>query len=173
MDGKSILRAQSQFHVWLYRTTKGAIGSRLPSSPFGAWTLPELLHVSYGVVVATIIFAFAIAIRRPILIAAALLTAFAGAPYAARSLEPRDLAAWIKDKKPGLEIVDARSASEFALVHVPRSENKPGDGAITVRADGREYILRGGIEAWTNEVVKTQHPTPVTTYFAPLRRHGC
>ena len=150
-----------------------AFSSFYTATPFGAWTLPELLHVSYGVVVAAIIFAFAIAIRRPILIAAALLTAFAGAPYAARSLEPRDLAAWIKDKKPGLEIVDARSASEFALVHVPRSENKPGDGAITVRADGREYILRGGIEAWTNEVVKTQHPTPVTTYFAPLRRHGC
>lgn len=150
-----------------------AFSSFYSSTAFGTWTLPELLHVSYGVVVAAIVFAFALAVRRPLLIAVALVTAFAGSPGITRTVEPRDLAAWIKDKKPGLQIVDARSASEFAMVHIPRSENEPGDGAITVRADGRAYVLRGGIEAWTNEVIKTQHPTPTTLYFAPLRRQGC
>ena len=76
-------------------------------------------------------------------------------------------------KKAGLQIVDGRTAEAFALAHIPRSENRPGDGAITVRAAGRDYVLRGGIEAWTNEVVKTRHPTPTTIYFAPLRRRGC
>jgi uncharacterized membrane protein YedE/YeeE len=150
-----------------------AFSSFYSATPFGTWTLPELLHVPYGVVVAAIVFAFALTIRRPLLITVALVTAFAGSPDIARTLEPRDLAAWIKDKKPGLQIVDARSASEFAMVHIPRSANEPGDGAIIVRADGRAYVLRGGIEAWTNEVIKTQHPTPTTLYFAPLRRHGC
>jgi len=103
----------------------------------------------------------------------ALLTAIAGSAGITHTVEPRDLAVWIKDKKPGLQIVDARSASEFALVHVPRSENQPGDGVIRILAERREYVLRGGIEAWTNEVIKTQHPTPATMYFAPLRRHGC
>lgn len=143
----------------------------VPASLFRPWTLPELLHVSYAVIVGAVLFALAIAVRRPVIIALALVTVLAGSP--ARYVEPRDLASWIKDKKPGLEIIDARAVSEFAVVHIPRSQNRPGDGAITVRADGREYKLRGGIQAWTNEVVKTQHPTPTTLYFAPLRRRGC
>jgi uncharacterized protein len=143
------------------------------STAFGPWTLPDILHVSYGAIVGAILFAFAVAVRRPVIIALALVTAFAGSPAATRYVNPLDLASWIKDRKPGLQIVDARSASEFALVHIPRSENRPGDGTIVVRAEGREYVLRGGIQAWTSEVIKTQHPTPTTIYFAPLRRHGC
>src|SRR4029078_2839406 len=115
----------------------------------------------------------AVAPQKPFLIAVALPPALAGSPYRAHTVEPRELAAWIVAKKPGLQIVDARTTSEFELVHIPRSEKRPGDGTITVRAGGRDYVLRGGIEAWTNEVVKTQHPTPTTIYFAPLRRHGC
>jgi hypothetical protein len=150
-----------------------AFSSFYSTTAFGAWTVPQLLHVPYAVVAGAIVLAFAIAVRKPVLIAVALATALAGSPYRAHTVEPRELAAWIMTKKPGLQIVDARPAAEFALVSIPRSENRPGDGTITVRADGRDFVLRGGIEAWTNEVVKTQHPTPATTYFAPLRRHGC
>jgi uncharacterized membrane protein YedE/YeeE/rhodanese-related sulfurtransferase len=157
----------------------GILGAGLAFSPFfaatafGAWTVPQLLHVPYAVVAGAIVLAFAVAVRKPILIAVALVTALGGSPYRTHTVEPRELAAWIVEKKPGLQIVDARTAAEFALVRIPRSENRPGDGAITVRTAGRDYVLRGGIEAWTNEVVKTQHPTPTTIYFAPLRRHGC
>jgi len=157
----------------------GMLGAGLAFSPFftttayGAWTVPQLLHAPYAVVAGGIVLAFAVAVRKPILIALALVTALGGSPYRTHYVEPRELAAWIVEKKPGLQIVDARSAAEFALAHVPRSENRPGDGAITVRAGGRDYVLRGNIEGWTNEVVKTQHPTPATIYFAPLRRHGC
>ena len=157
----------------------GILGAGLAFSPFftttafGAWTVPQLLHVPYAVVAGAIVLAFAVAVRKPILIAVALVTALGGSPYRTHTVEPRELAAWIVEKKPELQIVDARAAAEFALVRIPRSENRPGDGAITVRAAGRDYVLRGGIEAWTNEVVKTRHPTPTTIYFAPLRRHGC
>ena len=150
-----------------------AFSSFYTKTAFGAWTVPQLLHVPYGVVVAVIIAAFAIAIRRPVLVVVALATAVAGSPYATRYVEPLDLASMIKEHKPGLTIVDARPADQFAVTHIPRSENRPGDGRIVVRVDGREYELRGGIQAWTSEVVKTQHPTPTTIYFAPLRRQGC
>jgi len=157
----------------------GILGAGLAFSPFfattafGAWTVPQLLHMPYAVVAGAIVLAFAVALREPILIAVALVTALGGSPYRTHTVEPRELAAWIVEKKPGLRIVDSRTAAEFALARIPRSENRPGDGAITVRAAGRDYVLRGGIEAWTNEVVKTQHPTPTTMYFAPLRRRGC
>jgi uncharacterized protein len=150
-----------------------AFSSFFTTTARGAWTLPQLLHVPYAVVVGIVVVAFAITVRKPILIAVALATALAGSPYRAHSVEPRELATWIMTKKPGLQIVDARPAAEFAAVNIPRSENRPGDGMIRVRSGGRDFVLRGGIEAWTNEVVKTQHPTPATLYFAPLRRHGC
>ena len=143
------------------------------STAFGPWTLADLLHIPYGTVVGVVLFGFAVFIRRPVLVALALVTAFAGSPYMTRYVDPIDLASWIHDRKPGLQIVDTRSASEFEMNHIPRSENRPGDGTITVRAEGSEYVLRGGIQGWTSAVLKTQHPTPTTMYFAPLRRHGC
>jgi len=143
------------------------------TTAFGAWTLPQLLHVSYGVVAGAVIAAFAIAVRRPLLIALAIATALAGSPYQTHFVEPRDVALWIVQKKPGLQIVDGRTAEAFAMAHIPRSENRPGDGSVVVRADGREYVLRGGVEAWMKDVVNTDRPTPATLYFAPLRRHGC
>ena len=62
---------------------------------------------------------------------------------------------------------------EFAAMHIPLSVNRPGDGSIVVRDGATKYVLRGGIAAWNSEVLKTQHPTLTTIYFAPLRRHGC
>ena len=142
---------------------------------FRVWTLPELLHVPYGVIAGAIVLPFALVAKRwtPVIAAVALVTAFAGTPYITRDIDAMTLANWIKDRKPGLEIVDRRAAVEFSAMHIPRSVNAPGDGSIVVRADRREYVLRGGVQAWSSAVLKTQHPTPVTQYFAPLRRHGC
>ena len=152
-----------------------AAGLTLPRFAFRALTLPEVLHIPYGAIVGAAILGFAFVFRRaaPVFVIAAFATAFAGSPYLARYVDPVTVATWIKERKPNVRIVDERTPQEFAMIHIPRSENIPGDGTIKVRADGREYRLRGGIEAWTNEVLKTQHPTPVTIYFAPLRRHGC
>ena len=144
----------------------------VPSS-FRVWTLPELLHVPYAVIVAVAIIGFAFIARRgrAVIAAAALLTAFAGTPQA--DLDAITLATWIKEHKQGVQIVDGRTPIEFAAMHIPLSVNRPANGSIVVRDGGREYVLRGGIAAWNSEVIKTQHPTPITTYFAPLRRHGC
>jgi hypothetical protein len=147
----------------------------IPSN-FRRWTLPELLHVPYGVIVGAVVIAFAFLVRRkwaPLIAAAALLTAFAATPNATRDIDAITLAGWIKNHKPGVEIVDRRTPVDFASMHIPLSVNQPGDGTIVVRENDREYVLRGGIAAWNSEVLRTQHPTPTTIYFAPLRRHGC
>ena len=85
------------------------------------------------------------------------------------------LASWIKDRKPGLEIVDTRPADEFAALHVPGSQNADREprGAIVVRADGGVFLLRGGIDGWVHDVLKAQRPTPLTRYFGGVRRGGC
>ncbi|HUJ12644.1 MAG TPA: YeeE/YedE thiosulfate transporter family protein [Thermoanaerobaculia bacterium] len=144
-------------------------------SDFRRWTLPELLHVPYGVIVGAVVIAFAFIARRwaPVIAAAALVTAFAATPYTVRDLDAITLASWIKSHRPGVEIIDRRAPVAFASMHIPLSVNQPGDGSIVVRESGREYVLRGGIAAWNSEVLRTQHPTPTTIYFAPLRRHGC
>ena len=144
-------------------------------SGFRRSTLPELLHVPYGVIVAVAIIGFAVVARRwrAVIAVAALVTAFAGTPNTARDIDAITVAAWIKDHRPGIEIVDRRTPVEFASMHIPLSINRPGDGSIVVHDGATEYVLRGGIAAWNSEVLKTQHPTPTTQYFAPLRRQGC
>jgi len=152
-----------------------AAGLLIVPSQFRTFTLPELLHVPYAVIVAVAILDFAFVARkwRAVIAVAALITAFAGTPYATHDLDALTLAGWIKDHKPGVQIVDQRTPVEFSTMHIPLSVNQPGDGSIVIRDSGREYVLRGGIAAWNSEVLKTQHPTPATIYFAPLRRHGC
>lgn len=147
------------------------------STSFGTWTLPQLLHVPYGVIVAVMLLTGIIAFRRaaPVFLLAAAISAFAGTPYMTRYIDPVQLAEWIKDRKPGLEIVDTRSPQEFERAHVPGSRNASADphGTIIVRADSGVFLLRGGMDGWTNDVLQAKHPTPVTRYFAPLARHGC
>ncbi len=185
------------------------------STPRGALTIPQWLHVPYGLVVGAVVFFFAIAphpafghplpalrgegqrgtpppqrdgafvtplpargerVReagvRGMLALAAIVTMFAGSPYITRYVEPLDLASWIKDHQT-IQVIDGRSAQEFAIAHVPGSTNAPGDSAIHVRKDGRDYVLRGGIDGWKREVLAATRPTPVTRYFGGLRRHGC
>lgn len=40
-------------------------------------------------------------------------------------VEPLQLAAWIRDRKPGLRVIDVRSAAEFADYAIPTAENIP------------------------------------------------
>jgi uncharacterized membrane protein YedE/YeeE len=155
------------------------------STSYGVWTVPQLLHVPYGLVVSVLILAaFFVPLPRErvreagvrgVIAVIAIITAFAGSPYMTRYVDPLQLASWIKDRKPGLEIVDTRSPQEFATVHVPGSQNvksEPRD-AIVVRADGGVYLLRGGIDGWVNNVLKAPRPTPLTRYFGGVRRGGC
>jgi len=147
----------------------------LPSE-FRRWTLPELLHVPYAVIVAVAIVGFAFVARRrwrAVIAIAALVTGFGGTPSRVHEIDARTVASWIKSHKTGVEIVDGRTPVEFDAMHIPLSVNRPGDGSIVVRDGAIDYVLRGGIASWKSDVLNTQHPTPVTIYFAPLRRHGC
>jgi uncharacterized protein len=114
------------------------------SSARGSLTLPQLLHVPYGVVVCGVVAIALAAFRvaqsflsgspstphRTLAIVAALagvLALFAGSPYRPRRdpIGALELAQWIHDRKPGLRIVDPRPVSDFDTLHIPRAEPLP------------------------------------------------
>jgi rhodanese-related sulfurtransferase len=98
-------------------------------------------------------------------------------------IAPLDLAEWIRDRKPGLRVLDIRESAEFDAEHVPTAESialealvttsfLPGETIVVyspegghaaqawvlLRALGYEHVysLRGGWAAWSREVL---HPT--------------
>jgi len=125
------------------------------------------------------------------------LSPFAGSPYRQREVAAIELATWIKDRKPGLRIVDLRSQKEFDAFHVPTSKRlalesvtpRPGEtivvcgaadpgGADLARLKSAAevggatlYVLHGDVQAWISEVVK--RPTAIGRYFGGMRRGGC
>ncbi|HEX8152686.1 MAG TPA: rhodanese-like domain-containing protein, partial [Thermoanaerobaculia bacterium] len=91
-----------------------------------------------------------------------------------------ELARWIRQRKPGLRVIDLRDPDAFAEYHVPTARNvslpllvkTPFDrgetlvlisdggahaaqGWVFLRARGhqRVYFLRGGLEEWMSEVM--------------------
>jgi rhodanese-related sulfurtransferase len=108
-----------------------------------------------------------------------------------------ELAQWIRDREPGLRIIDLRTAAEFAEYHVPRAERIMFDqllgtpfrqtetivlisdgGAhaaqawVFLRALGHRnvYFLRGGLGEWLDEVMSPAKPTDLTRYFGGMPR---
>jgi rhodanese-related sulfurtransferase len=131
-------------------------------------------------------------------IALGALAALAGSPYGARpsNLDVRglasavehqedhvtaiDLAQWIKDRKPGLRVIDVRTPAEFDAFHIPTADNIPLESLVTktfapsdtlvlyseggahaaqawvfLRALGYRhvYFLRGGLDDWLDDVM--------------------
>ncbi len=157
-------------------------------------------------------------IHRALAVAALLLGAlapFAGSPYRARHdsvdvqklaaqvareedhVTALELAAWIKDRKPNLRIVDLRSAAEFDEYHVPRAEPMSleqllsarfardetivlisdggahaAQGWVFLRALGHEhvYFLRGGLGEWLSDVMNPPKTTELSRYFGGTAR---
>jgi rhodanese-related sulfurtransferase len=91
-----------------------------------------------------------------------------------------ELATWIKDRRPGLRVIDVRSAAEFDKYHVPTAERIALDALVTTPFTDREtvvlysdggahaaqgwvflrarghrqvYFLRGGLADWLDEVM--------------------
>jgi len=91
-----------------------------------------------------------------------------------------ELAQWIKDRHPGLRVIDVRSAPDFDAYHIPTAEridvsqlvDTPfkGDETIALYSDGgahaaqgwvflralgyqHVYFLRGGLYEWLDNVV--------------------
>jgi rhodanese-related sulfurtransferase len=91
-----------------------------------------------------------------------------------------ELAGWIRDRRPGLRVLDVRSVSEFAAYHIPSAERVPlseltklvphdgetlvlyseggahaAQGWVLLRALGHRhvYFLRGGLLDWMDDVM--------------------
>jgi rhodanese-related sulfurtransferase len=106
-------------------------------------------------------------VRRTLAAAAAILgvlALFAGKAPAMQSVAPVELAEWIRDRKPNLRVIDTRSEAEFDEYHLPRAERftstttfAPDDTVVLVAGGSvhakNVYILRGGIQAWIDEVM--------------------
>ena len=129
--------------------------------------------------------------------------AFAGSPYSERHgridveqlatmvrreddhVTATELAAWIKDRRAGLRVIDVRSAEDYDTFHIPTAERVPIDsltGArfspnetivlyseggphaaqawVFLRALGYEkvYFLRGGAYEWIEQIVSPMLP---------------
>jgi rhodanese-related sulfurtransferase len=112
-----------------------------------------------------------------------------------------ELAQWIKDRKPGLRVIDVRSDTEFADFHIPTAQRVPleslttlepirdetlvlyseggahaAQGWVLLRALGhsRVYFLRGGLLDWMDDVMSPTLPaTPdsASTRAAALSRY--
>jgi uncharacterized protein len=156
--------------------------------------------------------------HRALALAALLLGAlapFAGSPYRERrgAMDVRqlaaqvareedhvtalELAAWIKDRKPGLRIIDVRAEQDFEEYHLPRAEWIPletllstpfakdetvvlvSDGGahaaqawVFLRALGHErvYFLRGGLGEWLDDVMNPPKTTELSRYFGGTAR---
>jgi rhodanese-related sulfurtransferase len=123
--------------------------------------------------------------RRVLAIAAAILgvlALFGGEPAAAKTVNAVDVAEWIRDRKPGLRIIDPRTEAEFDEYHLPRAERllpsatfnptetivlaEPWDRGRPARIHPNIYLLHGGMQAWIDEVM---NPT-ITTGASPSAR---
>lgn len=100
-----------------------------------------------------------------------------------------DLARWIKDRKPGLRVIDVRPTAEFDDYHLPTAQNVPleqlGTAGFTntdtivmysrggahaaqawvmLRALGlrQVYFLSGGLDEWIDDVLNPTLPEDAT-----------
>jgi uncharacterized membrane protein YedE/YeeE len=185
------------------------------STSRGSLTLPDVLHVPYGVVVCAVVgmaliaFRFVAphenrrraaggpageppalralpALRWGLATAAAILGILAlfGSHQATQHptlVSPVQLAEWIRDRKPGLRVIDLRTEEQFDEYHLPRAERfdrkalpsfKPSEtvvivsGSEQVPGDRQGYILRGGLKGWLDDVM---NPT-ITADASPADR---
>lgn len=96
-----------------------------------------------------------------------------------------ELAQWIKDRKPGLRVLDVRTDSEFNAFHIPSAERMPlealsqlkpnasetivlyseggahaAQGWVLLRSSGfdKVYFLKGGLLDWMDDVMSPVIP---------------
>jgi rhodanese-related sulfurtransferase len=108
-----------------------------------------------------------------------------------------ELAAWIRERRPGLRVIDVRPDSEFQQYHVPTAERMSLREVATARFGVGEtivmyseggahaaqawvllrgagtrnaYFLRGGILEWLDEVMQPMRSTELTRYFGGVAR---
>ena len=110
-----------------------------------------------------------------------------------------ELAQWIRERKPGLRVLDIRSDSEFRAYHIPSAERMPltalatlaptggqtlvlyseggahaAQGWVLLRANGHRnvYFLRGGLLDWMDDVMSPALPADTSrARIAALSRY--
>jgi rhodanese-related sulfurtransferase len=110
-----------------------------------------------------------------------------------------ELAAWIKEHKQGLRVLDVRSAGEFETYHVPRAEHMPLESLVRARFQPGEtlvlysqggahaaqgwvflrslghskvYFLSGGLDEWVEDVMNpVVDDSPEAERIAALSRY--
>jgi rhodanese-related sulfurtransferase len=108
-----------------------------------------------------------------------------------------ELAQWIRERRPGLRILDVRTDSEFNVFHIPTAERIPlsrlastrfepnetlvlyseggahaAQGWVLLRTAGLRnvYFLRGGILDWIEDVMNPAVSSELTRYFGGTPR---
>jgi rhodanese-related sulfurtransferase len=108
-----------------------------------------------------------------------------------------ELAQWIRERRPGLRVLDTRSDSEYREYHVPTAERFPlsavpgarfapnetlvlySEGGahaaqawVLLRTAGvrNVYFLRGGLLEWMDMVMSPTSPSELTRYFGGVPR---
>jgi rhodanese-related sulfurtransferase len=108
-----------------------------------------------------------------------------------------ELAEWIRERRPGLRVVDVRTDSEFTAYHIPSAERIPLGALATMRFDPKStlvlyseggahaaqgwvllrtagvrnvYFLRGGILDWMDDVMSPAKSSELTRYFGGVAR---
>ena len=108
-----------------------------------------------------------------------------------------ELAQWIRDRRPGLRILDLRPVEEFESYRVPRSERvaieslatmsvAPAETLVLISGGGAHaaqgwvllrtrgvrnvYFLRGGLDEWIAEVMNPAKSNELSDYFGGVPR---
>ena len=108
-----------------------------------------------------------------------------------------ELAAWIRDRRPGLRVIDVRPDSEYQAYHVPMAERmtladavaspwKAGETVVLYSEGGAHaaqawvllrgagvrdvYFLRGGILEWLDDVMNPAQSSELTRWFGGTAR---
>jgi len=127
--------------------------------------------------------------------------ALSGSPFRAASPEKPvmalELAAWIRDRRPGLRVIDVRPVNEFDAYQIPTAEHflpdafdqlaptpdeilvlyahdvaSANQAAARLRSAGHPHIfvLDGGVNAWIDDVMSPARSTDLTRYFGGVVR---
>jgi rhodanese-related sulfurtransferase len=118
--------------------------------------------------------------------------------FVARTVDALQLAAWIREGARDLRVLDLRGDSAYATGHIPSAEGadfarldtlaRHGNAAVVVYSDDdvrdaqawanlaarghrRAYVLDGGMDAWTDEVMDPVLHGDSASYVAALSRY--
>src|SRR5947207_4959623 len=89
------------------------------------------------------------------------LAPFAGSPYRPQTVDALQLATWIKERKPGLRLIDPRPLPDFNAYHIPGSEHIEAVNLATMPINPAETVVLitdGLLNEWRDEIMNPTLP---------------